>query len=305
MADYRLICGDALEVLRERKSDSIQCCISSPPYYKLRDYEVEGQIGLESTPEQFIENLVEIFREVKRILRPDGTLWLNLGDRFNGSGGAGGDYRPGGLKEGQPKYPGTKIANLKPKDLIGIPWMAAFALRADGWFLRSDIVWAKPAPMPESVRDRPTRSHEYIFLLSRSQKYFYDGEAIKEPSVTRDNYKRDRDSTKMNNTPGRTRMSGLKENNYAQRNKRDVWFVTGSSYRKAHFATFPPALIEPCVLAGSREGDIILDPFCGSGTTGVVALKHKRRFIGIDLKPEYIDMTEERIQEEIYGSTRN
>jgi len=175
--------GDCLTVLKTFPDEFIDCCVTSPPYWGLRDYGVSGQLGLEKTPEEYVAKMVEVFREVKRVLRDEGTLWLNLGDCYNGSGGAGGDYNKGGLKEGQPKYPGRKIAGLKPKDLVGIPWRVAFALQADGWYLRSDIIWHKPNPMPESVTDRPTKSHEYIFLLSKSAKYYFDQEAVKEEAT--------------------------------------------------------------------------------------------------------------------------
>lgn len=375
MADYKLIVGNTLRVLANGKPNSIHTVITSPPYFGLRNYGGgTEEIGSEKTPEEYISNLVDVFREVRKMLRPDGTLWLNLGDSYNGSGGAGGDYGRGGLREGQPKYPGRNIAGLGPKQLLGIPWRVAFALQADGWILRSDIIWSKPNPMPESVTDRPTKAHEYIFLFSKSSKYFYDNEAIKEPVVTLDTSIRDRDAGKMNNTPGRTRMGGLKTNNYATKNKRSVWTVTTKPYKGAHFATFPPDLIEPMVLAGTSEygcckncgnpykriieketafgggsgragrsaedanaagkwagqqygeniklGPVIhtrtlgweptcdceaevvpcwvLDPFAGACTTGVVALKNKRKFIGIDLKANYIAMGEERIQKEVY-----
>lgn len=425
MADYKLVVGSALEILQKGKAESIQTCICSPPYFRLRDYgtatweggdegcehtishyadnmkphvdrpfkgsrthclncgakRIDKQIGLEETPEEYIENLVSVFREVKRMLRKDGTLWVNIADSYNGSGGAGGDYGPGGLKEGQPKFPGSRLDTLKPKDLIGIPWMLAFALRADGWFLRSDIIWAKPNPMPESVKDRPTRSHEYIFLLSKSRKYFYDtlaiAEPLKESSIRRNqtgwngNEERDYVAGKQNHMSDYMGSETAKE--ATVRNKRDVWTVTTKPYKEAHFATFPLDLIEPCILAGTSEygacakcgapyqrvtgrgeskevapseidrfgtgkagvhrkiggqyqkwldenplqtlgwkpscdceeekvvQQFVLDPFCGSGTTGVVALKNRRRFIGIDLKPEYIEIAEKRIQKQVYG----
>lgn len=378
MADYKLVVGSALEILKKGKSNSIQTAITSPPYFGLRSYGGgQEEIGTEKTPEEYVRNLVAILQEVRRMLRPDGILWLNLGDSYNGSGGAGGDYNPGGLKEGQPKYPGRNISGLGPKQLLGIPWRVAFALQEDGWILRQDIIWSKPNPMPESVKDRCTKSHEYIFLFSKSPKYFYDSEAIKEPTVTKDTYRRDRDHTRLNNVPGRERMGGLIVNNYATKNKRSVWTITTKPFREAHFAVFPPDLVEPMILASTAEygccskcgssyqrvieketsfgggsgragrnseevnsggkwagqqygeniklGPVthtrtvgweatcdcnaevvpswILDPFCGSGTTGVVALKNKRRFIGIDLKPEYIEMAEQRIQKEVYGKS--
>lgn len=320
MAQYKLVEGDALAVLQNAKAQSFQTCVTSPPYYGLRDYGHDGQIGLEETPEQYVAKLVEVFREVRRVLRDDGTLWLNLGDSFWGGKGKSGYELPeeaearrgrGETMQHAHNVPGYRDMRptdgkhpvIKPKDLVGIPWMAAFALRADGWYLRSDCIWHKPNPMPESVKDRPTKAHEYIFLLSKSAKYYYDADAIKEPTATYDEYERDRDNTKQNNTPGRTRMAGLIGNNYERRNKRSVWTVTTKPYKGAHFATFPPDLIEPCILAGSRENDFVLDPFCGSGTTGVVALKHGRRFVGIDLNPDYLALAEKRIQKDVYAKS--
>lgn len=338
--------GDCLEVLKTLPNDIIHCVVTSPPYFGLRDYGVDGQIGLEQTQEEYVQKMVEVFREVKRVLRDDGVCFVNLGDSYNGSGGAGGDYGSGGLKEGQPKYPGRKIATLKPKDLIGIPWRVAFALQADGWYLRQDIIWHKPNPMPESVTDRCTKAHEYIFLLSKSARYYYDTEAIKESA-----------SCKFNGgggNKGRIGTEGWKgrtKNKDMSRNKRSVWTVTIKPFKKAHFATFPPKLIEPCILAGcpkevcsecgapvervvdrvaanpgqkqgytmnctgrndgTRAGSwtdgttkttgwqstckcnakkkpgIVLDPFAGSGTTGEVALSHRREFIGIELNKKY------------------
>ena len=297
---------DCLKGLKQLPDNSINCCVTSPPYWGLRDYGVEGQLGLEPTPEEYVAKMVEVFREVKRVLRDDGTLWLNLGDCYNGSGGAGGDYNKGGLKEGQPKYPGRKVATLKPKDLVGIPWMVAFALRADGWYLRQDIIWHKPNCMPESVKDRCTKAHEYIFLLSKSKKYYYDNEAIKEPvkeiSIRRAEYgwDCDRPSTKnasMNGEGIHTKKMGTRFVNPDGRNKRSVWTVTTKPFKGAHFAVFPEDLIEPCILAGCPEGGIVLDPFMGSGTTAVVALKHNRNYIGIELNPEYIKIAEKRVSE--------
>ena len=281
---------------------------------------MDSQIGLEETPEAYVAKLVAVFQEVKRVLKDDGTCWINLGDSYAGSGGAGGDYSEGGLKEGQPKFAGTGrqmkksfrrdradipkqvgYVGYKPKDLIGIPWMVAFALRADGWWLRSDIIWAKPNPMPESVTDRPTKSHEYIFLLTKSAKYYYDNVAIQEPAAydgrKDEQFKRSekyKDSGQTFAANGHARWhknaDGLRV-----RNKRDVWTVVTKSYREAHFATYNPDLIEPCILAGSRPGDTVLDPFNGSGTTGAVALKHHRNYIGCELNPEYIKLTNKRL----------
>lgn len=256
---YNKDCRDMSEI----PDKAIQTVVTSPPYWGLRDYGVDGQLGLEKTPEEYVDNLVKVFREVKRVLRDDGTVWLNLGDSYAGSNQGAGTVNPT-PKQASNRGTGymlteshvsklAKIDGLKPKDLVGIPWRVAFALQADGWYLRSDIIWNKPNPMPESVTDRPTKSHEYIFLLSKAQRYYYDGEAIKEPSYTNDNSNRDRDNTKLNNTPGRTRMAGLKTNNYIMRNKRSVWTVTTKPYKEAHFATFPEKLIEPCILAGASD----------------------------------------------------
>lgn len=306
-----ILAGDCLTQLKTLPDNCINCCITSPPYYGLRDYGVSEQIGLEDTPHEYVQRLVDVFREVRRVLRDDGTLWLNIGDSYAAQRGgthqpaeslAGGHhgYTPDGgiVNRGRSDgYNPTRNASaigLKHKDLIGIPWMLAFALRADGWYLRQDIIWAKPNPMPESVKDRCTKSHEYIFLLSKSQKYYFDNDAIKEPAKP-DNSVRDRDHTRLNNIPGRTHMGGLKTNHYTMKNKRDVWAITTKPFKGAHFATFPEDLVEPCILAGSPADGIILDPFFGSGTTGVVALKHGRQFVGCELNSEYIEIAKHRL----------
>lgn len=298
--------GDALEILKTLPSNTVDCGVTSPPYYGLRDYGIEGQIGLEETPEQFIDRLVEVFREFRRVLKPEGTLWVNMGDSYAGSGKGAAHYPDcvDGYKQAtnkgtvnQKNIPGAyKGGDIKPKDLIGIPWMLAFALRADGWYLRMDHVWNKPNPMPESVTDRCTKSHEYVFLFSKSQHYYYDWEAIQEPCVQRDNIIRDRETTKLNNTPGRSHMQGLTKNDYQMRNKRSVWTVPTSRYEGAHFATFPEELITPCILAGCPHGGTVLDMFFGSGTTGLVALKNFRNYIGIELNPEYVKMANRRLE---------
>lgn len=298
----KIIHGDCLEVLKTIPDGIVNCCVTSPPYYGLRDYGEERQIGLEDTPEEYIEKLVNVFHEVKRVLKDDGTFWLNIADSY-----AGGQGRWGGsseMSEKQVSNTGSlsqikeqkkwNHSSIKPKDLIGIPWMLAFALRDDGWYLRQDIIWHKPNPMPESVKDRCTKSHEYIFLLSKNRTYYYDADAIKEPTLTFDENVRDRDSTKLNNTPGRTRMGGLVTNQYEMRNKRDVWSVTTKPLSEAHFATFPDDLIEPCILAGCPHGGIVLDCFFGSGTTGKVAYSNGRNFLGIELNKEYIEIAERR-----------
>jgi site-specific DNA-methyltransferase (cytosine-N4-specific) len=271
-----VIVGDVRKELQHLEMGSVRTCVTSPPYFGLRDYGHDGQIGLEQTLEEYVEQMVKVFRLVRDVLTDDGTLWLNLGDSYNGSGGAGGDYNKGGLKEGQPKYPGRNLDCLKSKDLIGIPWRVAFALQADGWYLRSDIIWHKPNPMPESVTDRPTKSHEYLFLLTKNAKYYYDHEAIKEQSVMTSAGSAQRDT----------------------RNKRDVWIINTKPFKGAHFAVMPEALVEPCILAGSASGDTVLDPFAGSGTVGVVAKRHGRKFVGVELNPEYAEMAEQRINNE-------
>ena len=295
-----ILFGDCRETLSQF-DEKARMCVTSPPYYGLRDYGGEDdQIGQEQTPEEFVENLVEVFRGVKNVLTDDGTLWLNIGDSYY-------NYRPGrgqGLvkqtvsntKQDLPDVcprRGNKLEGLKEKDLIGIPWMLAFALRADGWYLRQDIIWNKPNPMPESVRDRCTKSHEYIFLLSKSKRYYYNNEAIKEPA--KDWGTRDRTQGKYHNAgTGLSPHTGLTKS-YKTKNKRSVWSVTNKPYKGAHFAVYPPDLIEPCILAGSEEGDIILDPFLGSGTTAMVAKKHNRSYIGCELHKDYASLQTDRI----------
>ena len=294
--------GDCLDILPILEPKSVQCCVTSPPYFGLRDYGCAGQIGLEPTPDAYVEKLVAVFREVRRVLKDDGTLWLNLGDSYNGSGGAGGDYNDGGLKEGQPKYPGRNIHALKPKDLIGIPWRVAFALQDDGWYLRQDIIWAKPNPMPESVTDRCTKSHEYIFLLTKSARYYYDNEAIGS-DIQDDTIKRYERGWNGNGERGfpngpQNHIKNFMDPNNEKRqwaNKKSVWTVTTQPYKEAHFATFPEEIPRTCILAGSKKGDTILDPFSGAGTTGVVAEKLNRKYIGIELNPQYTKMAEDRI----------
>jgi DNA modification methylase len=361
-----IICGDALTDLRKLPDESVQCCVTSPPYWGLRNYGTEGQLGLEKTPEEYVAKMVEVFREVRRVLRKDGTLWLNMGDSYaSGSGErTNNNSNSGGL--GRPeqttvmnKAIGMKLPKvehgLKPKDLIGIPWRLAFALQADGWWLRSDIIWNKPNPMPESVTDRPTKSHEYLFLLTKSPKYVYDAEAISEPlsyaSIDRllhpsleEQYGSDRvpgktngpmkavsraswkgssfDSGKtgeMKSMRGYTKpysnkstkefsqngaqdasatksriVDSILSGDLVTRNKRSVWTVTTQPFAEAHFATYPPDLIKPCILAGSKPGDIILDPFAGSGTTGMVAIELGRKAILIELNPQYVDLIRQR-----------
>jgi DNA modification methylase len=263
---------------------------------------------LEQTPEAYVAEMVAVFREVWRVMADDGVLWLNLGDSYNGSGGAGGDYGVGGLKEGQPKYPGRKVGTLKPKDLVGIPWRVAFALQDDGWYLRQDIIWAKPNPMPESVTDRCTKAHEYVFMLTKSAKYYFDNDAIREPSVGKfnPNFKPKKKDWREIGWPSDSDGKATKTGNPIQatnpqapengRNKRSVWTITTKPFRGAHFAVMPEALVEPCVLASTRPNDLVLDPFTGSGTVAVVALKHGRNFIGTELNPEYAEIAFNRIE---------
>jgi len=275
------------------EAGSVNCCVTSPPYFGLRDYGNDEQIGLEETPEAFVESLVKVFREVKRVLADDGTLWLNLGDSYAMSGLPGGnpDKHGGELRSRAKKR--SVPSGLKPKDLIGIPWRVAFALQQDGWYLRQDIIWSKPNPMPESVTDRCTKAHEYIFLLSRKAKYYYDHEAIK-INVKQDWGTRDRTNGKYHNEgTGLTPHSGL-EASYDKANKRSVWEVTTKPFSGAHFATFPPDLIKPCILAGCPAGGTVLDPFGGSGTTGMVALELGRSAELIELNPDYVDIIEGR-----------
>lgn len=258
---------------------------------------IDDQIGLEPTPDEYVAKLVQVFREVKRVLKDDGVLWLNIGDSYAGSGNGSNDYRDEGasLSKNDNKYGTHKpgLAGLKAKDLIGIPWMVAFALRADGWYLRSDIIWHKPNPMPESVKDRPTKAHEYVFLLSKSQKYYYDNEAIKDQSKEPDDNRGERGNRKRFPTD---QIAGIRGPGvYPMANKRSVWTVNTQPFKGAHFAVMPEKLVEPCVLAGSRSGDLVLDPFAGSGTVGVVAQKFGRQFIGIELNPEYVKLAEKRL----------
>ena len=357
--DSKILYGDCLERLKDLRDKSVDCCITSPPYYGLRDYgtgtweggnpncphrrlskasqktitghkqeelvgnvgdaiykavcplcgavRVDKQIGLEETPEEYINKLVQVFREVKRVLRDDGTLWVNIGDSYAGSGK--GRNTDGSVNldpnSKQATSRGTVIGTLtksgsgeaKPKDLIGIPWMLAFALRADGWYLRQDIIWHKPNPMPESVKDRCTKAHEYIFLLSKKPHYYFDYEAIQEDSVCKEDKRLDAgriqyDGKRANGRDTLAQVSFVTINE--KRNKRDVWNITTKSVKEAHFATFPEDLVKPCILAGCRRGGVILDPFFGSGTTGRVAEMLGRNYVGIELNPEYIEIARRR-----------
>jgi DNA modification methylase len=310
-----ILTGDALDVLKTLPAESVQTCVTSPPYWGLRDYGVSGQLGLEKTPDEYVAQMVQVFREVRRVLRKDGTLWLNLGDTY------GANYRWGGdraFSEKQKSNRGsdpTMRRNAVPsKQLVGIPWRVAFALQADGWYLRQDIIWHKPNPMPESVRDRCTKAHEYIFLLAKSERYLFDVDAIKEPAVcgakgsqfhtgktgehqlgraqkVRPSAAKGSFKAKGEPLPGQLPFRAIRE----MRNKRSVWTCSTKPFKGAHFATFPPDLIEPCILAGSRFGDTVLDPFFGAGTTGLVAQKHGRKYLGIELNPDYAKIAEQRI----------
>ncbi len=325
----QILVGSALELLRRLPAESVHCVVTSPPYWGLRDYGVEGQIGLEPTPEEYVAALVAVFREVHRVLRPDGTLWLNLGDSYIDASGAGKQgktgQRPGrrytkssfGVKKRvtvakldghtgtqdralRADEAGRFAADLKPKDLVGIPWRVAFALQSDGWYLRSDIIWHKPNPMPESVEDRPTKAHEYLFLLSKAPRYFYDAAAIREPDAGR---------ASVNGFTGRQGSAEYQARSGGDgtadewepgggRNKRTVWTVASQPFKGAHFATFPPRLIEPCILAGCPIGGTVLDPFGGAGTTGMVADRLGRNAILIELNPNYAAIAEARIRED-------
>lgn len=301
-----ILIGDCIASMKTLPDSCVHTCVTSPPYFGLRDYGMEGQIGLEDTPEAFVARLVDVFREVRRVLRDDGTLWLNLGDSYAATRSYQVNSTKGGSKHGPAQAAGGKgsvIPNgLKQKDLIGIPWRVAFALQADGWYLRQDIIWSKPNPMPESVTDRCTKAHEYIFLLSKNPRYYFDSEAIKEPLAEsslgrlKQNVEAQIGTTRANGgakTNGNFKAAGNLETGV--RNRRTVWTVTTKPFKGAHFATFPPDLIEPCVLAGCPVGGTVLDPFGGSGTTAGVAMKHGRRAILCELNPDYVEMMEARI----------
>jgi DNA modification methylase len=275
MSNATIIVGDVRTALSSIPDGSVQTCITSPPYWGLRDYGNDGQLGLESTPDEYVASMVAVFAEVWRVLADDGTLWLNLGDSYSGSGkGPAGNI---GAKHDERNMEHVHSAiipeGLKAKDLVGIPWRVAFALQADGWYLRQDIIWQKPNPMPESVKDRCTKAHEYVFLLTKSARYYFDNKAIKEPSA----------------------KSGNTYVDSGTRNRRSVWTINTKPFKGAHFAVMPEALVEPCVLAGSKVGDLVLDPFAGSGTVGVVALRNGRDFVGVELNPDYAQLANDRI----------
>jgi len=306
---YEILIGDVREKLSQIEDNSIQICVTSPPYWGLRDYGSENQLGLEKTPQEYVDSMVDVFREVYRCLKPDGTLWLNLGDSYASfrdgkatpdttRGNSEGTLVPKGSAKNRmaATFTGTGI---KHKDLVGIPWRVAFALQQDGWYLRQDIIWAKPNPMPESVRDRCTKSHEYLFMLTKSPKYYFDNQSIRETAVTGSWDKLPPIGGKKHQENGNPTYSGNQPANDGKRNKRDVWTINTKPFKGAHFAVMPEALVEPCILAGSKTGDLVLDPFAGSGTVGVVALRHGREFTGIELNPEYAEIAKNRIEGKI------
>lgn len=304
----RIIVGDVRERLRDLPDESVQCCVTSPPYWGLRDYGQDDQIGLEQTPDEYVAQMVDVFREVRRVLRDDGTLWLNLGDSYAGTGKTGGG--DDGARRGSDGYGGISPTGkgtwwsphgtgLKVKDLVGIPWRVAFALQAAGWWLRQDIIWHKPNPMPESVTDRCTKAHEYVFLLSKSARYFFDSEAIAEPTLRAG----DRAGGSKYSSPdadialgGRHTAATLAGLVSETRNRRSVWTITTKPFSGAHFAVMPPDLAELCIKAGTKEGDTVLDPFGGAGTTSLVADRLKRDAIMIELNPEYAKIAEQRLR---------
>jgi len=311
MSENIIINRDCLLALRDLPDESVNCCVTSPPYYALRDYGMDAQIGREDSPEEYIRRLVLVFREVRRVLTNDGTLWLNIADTYCGTGNKGGYLDPKNPKgrSGQSVSLARRASECKQKDMIGIPWLLAFALRADGWYLRSDIIWCKANPMPESCKDRPSRCYEHVFLLTKSKKYYYDALSIAEPIAegTAARYKggRSASSKYAEEIPGQGKVQKL---NAARavgtitdadispvRNARDVWHINTVPYKGGHFAAYPPKLAEKCILAGCPRGGIVLDPFFGSGTTGLAAVKNDRRYIGIELNSGYCELAKERI----------
>ena len=318
MSSVRILVGDCRATLGTLPDYSVQTCVTSPPYFGLRDYGMADQIGLEQTPDAFVAELVAVFREVKRVLRDDGTLWLNLGDSYARAGGWSDNSGLDGLPRGESGRAMSNMtgaggasqqlpAGLKSKDLIGIPWRVAFALQADGWYLRQDIIWHKPNPMPESVTDRCTKAHEYLFLLSKSERYYYDADSVMEPCSADMQMRAAKGHTRggngkidaSRNDSDTLRGEASKAIDVSSgRNRRSVWTVPTSPYKGAHFATFPPALIEPCILAGCPEGGVVLDPFGGAGTTGLVADRLGRDAVLCELNPTYAQMAADRIKNE-------
>ena len=299
---WRILCGSAAKRLVELPDASIDCCVTSPPYWGLRDYGVEGQLGLEPTPAEYVERLVEVFREVRRVLKDDGTLWLNLGDSYVcGSQGSQGGTGQRAVRT----FTATRVMRkddidgLAPKNLVGIPWRVAFALQADGWYLRSDIIWAKPNPMPESVTDRPTKAHEYLFLLSKSERYYYDAGSIAEQAssfgLNGGGYE------PPGQTPHATSRGVVAVDAPTTRNKRSVWTIPTEPFPGAHFAVMPTALVKPCVLAGCRPGGTVLDPFTGSGTVCRVSVDNNCQFVGTELKPDYVRMAAARMAQDAFA----
>lgn len=292
---------DCLKGLRMMQSNFVDCCVTSPPYYGLRDYGIDGQIGLELSPEVYIAKLTEIFAEVLRVLKPTGTLWLNIGDTYNGYKGNANQKNMESMYAGHRHQPtrkphhGLESKSIKNKDMIGIPWMMAFSLRSTGYYLRQDIIWHKPNPMPEAVTDRCTKAHEYIFLLSKSARYYFDAEAIKEQARS-DNRAHMVHHRKVENGAYREKYSDYMITPSEKRNKRDVWTVAVKPTKEAHFATFPEQLITPCIIAGCPKDGIVLDPFMGTGTTAMVARKHQRHFVGFELNPDYMSIIDKKTQ---------
>ena len=312
--ENRIICGDALETLKNFPDESINCSITSPPYYGLRDYHKKEQIGREKTVEEYLDRLINVFREVRRVLKKDGTCFIVIGDSYAGTSSK--------KEQRDPKYPKgrngqnpsitQKVLGYKSKDLMGIPWRLAFALREDGWYLRSDIIWHKENAMPEACKDRPTRSYEHIFLLSKSPRYYYDYDSLAEPmkEVSKKRYVRGRskENKYLNENSGAKIQKINEARGYGQykgdnipqfRNKRDIWTINTTSFRGNHYAAFPPKLAEICMITGCPKGGIILDPFIGSGTVGLIALLHNRKYIGIELNEEYVNLTKKRIETEV------
>jgi DNA modification methylase len=296
----QILQGDCRDLLKTLPDASVHCVVTSPPYFGLRDYGVDGQIGLEASPDAFVAEMVAVFREVRRVLRDDGTLWLNLGDSYNSgaSGGLGGSTLGGGQNNQRVSNRSGRglVDALKPKDLIGAPWRVAFALQADGWYLRQDIIWHKPNPMPESVTDRCTKSHEYVFLMSKSARYFYDAAAIAEEGVIPAGTKAAKGSVERFNTLGVNSRPPEYKIYDGMRNARSVWTIATQPFREAHFATFPPDLAERCIKAGCPVGGTVLDPFGGAGTTGLVADRLQRSAILIELNPVYASMAKKRLE---------